>query len=212
MVCPTSGVVIGVDFDNTIASYDHVLHKVAVQHGLVPARFPTSKREIRDAIRRRAGGEEEWQRLQAQIYGPMMGEATLMEGVEDFLARCRRRGSKVFIVSHKSEFARLDATGTNLRGAALSWMEEKGLFKTEVSGLTRRDVFFEATRADKVERIRQLRCTHFIDDLHDVFLEDTFPAGVSKLLFSTCSGGGGGREMEPPTGNWREIADRIIHG
>ena len=35
-----------------------------------------------------------------------------------------------------------------------------------------------------MERIRQLKCTHFIDDLEETFLEAGFPDGVQKILYA----------------------------
>ena len=37
------------------------------------------------------------------------------------------------------------------------------------------------------ERIRALGCTHFIDDLEEVFLEPSFPSDVHKILFVSWS-------------------------
>jgi hypothetical protein len=46
------------------------------------------------------------------------------------------------------------------------------------------NVFFEATRAEKIGRIRTLGCTHFIDDLTEVFAEKSFPKHIRKFLFT----------------------------
>lgn len=174
---------IGIDFDNTIVGYSSIIHEVAVQRGLIDRSFRKEKKDIRDRIRRLPDGENEWQKVQGVVYGPRMGEAELMEGVAGFLDACRQHPTEVYIVSHKTEYARFDATGTNLRSAAAAWMEEKGFFAEEGLGLSRRDVFFESTRGQKIERIRDLRCTHFIDDLEEVFAEDSFPDPVEKILY-----------------------------
>ena len=39
---------IGLDFDNTIVTYDSLFHKVATEQGLVPASLPVSKLAVRD--------------------------------------------------------------------------------------------------------------------------------------------------------------------
>jgi hypothetical protein len=72
----------------------------------------------------------------------------------------------------------------DLRRAARGWMESKNFFGANGCGLSPESVFFEATRAGKVDTIRALGCTHFIDDLAEVFAEPNFPPGVSKLLFA----------------------------
>jgi hypothetical protein len=45
-------------------------------------------------------------------------------------------------------------------------------------------VYFESTRMDKIERIKKLKCTHFVDDLEEVFIEESFPSGVKKILYA----------------------------
>ncbi len=178
------GPVIGIDFDNTIAAYDAVFHTAAVQRGLITNSTAVAKTSIRDAIRQRSAGELDWQRLQAEVYGPRMPQAHLLDGVLPFLHSCRSRSWPVYVVSHKTQFARRDESGTDLRQAALVWMQSQKLFDVESTGLGPERVFFEDTRPAKVDRIRQLACTHFIDDLEEVFLEEGFPRGVTGILLT----------------------------
>ena len=175
---------IGLDFDNTIAGYDELIHRVALEKNLIDPGIPPNKRAVRDHIRTRQSGEIEWQMLQGVVYGPRMGEALLFDGVRDFLRQCRQMGASTFIVSHKTEFANFDPTQTPLRKAALSWMEAKGFFLADGLGLSRADVYFEATRQEKIGRIQQLGCTHFVDDLEEIFREDGFPETTMKVLFA----------------------------
>lgn len=174
--------IIGVDFDNTVVGYDALMREVGLKRGLLPPESGKSKKEIRDIIRSLPAGESEWQKLQAIVYGPRMGEAELIEGVQTFFRLCRENKVTTFIVSHKTEYAGCDGERINLRAAALSWMEKNSFF--ERLGLSPASVHFEATRAAKLDRIRRLRCTHFIDDLEETFLEALFPASVEKILYS----------------------------
>jgi hypothetical protein len=57
--------VVGIDLDNTLVSYDQVLHRAAVDRGLIGAGTGVGKRAVRDEIRLGPGGEVEWQKLQA---------------------------------------------------------------------------------------------------------------------------------------------------
>ena len=127
--------VIGVDFDNTIVTYDNLIHKVAVERGLISPKAIKSKKHIRGNIRQLPNGEIEWQRLQAAVYGPRMEEAKLIDGIQRFFQSCRYHRAKVYVISHKTEFAKMDMTETNLRGAALAWMERNRFFN--VDGLAR---------------------------------------------------------------------------
>jgi hypothetical protein len=176
--------VVGIDFDNTLVSYDELIHRVAIDRGLIGGETEIAKRLVRDRIRLRPGGEIEWQKLQALVYGPLMSQARPIAGAGDFVRACRGRGFRVYIVSHKTEFAGYDETGTNLRDAALAWMASHGFFAADGLGFDPAQIFFEGTRDAKIERIRALGCTHFIDDLAEVFLEPGFPPTVRKLLYS----------------------------
>jgi len=185
----SGSLVIGVDFDNTIATYDELLHRQALEQGLISKDVAKNKMEVRDTVRMLPEGEIQWQTLQGLVYGPKMKEARICEGVGHFFHECRQRQIKVFIVSHKTEFANYDDTRTNLRQSALEWMTENRFFEIDGFGLSQEDVFFEATRREKVQRIAQLGCTHFIDDLTEVFDDDGFPNAVGKILYSPNSAG-----------------------
>jgi hypothetical protein len=174
--------VIGIDLDNTLACYDEIFHRAACQEGLIAPDVSQSKERIRDAIRLLPDGETQWTRLQAIVYGPRMSEARLFEGAAEFLRHCAANGVRTLIVSHKTPFAMLDGTRVDLRKAALEWLDASGFFGDY--GIAREDVFFEATRAEKIERIRSERCTHFIDDLAEVFAESAFPSEIVKVLFA----------------------------
>src|SRR5579862_7521958 len=97
--------VVGIDFDNTIAGYDELLHEVAVERGLISAEVACNKKAIRDTIRALPEGELGWRALQSIIYGARMGEARLLDGVREFIAECRHMGIRVYVVSHKTEYA-----------------------------------------------------------------------------------------------------------
>ena len=175
---------IGLDFDNTIAGYDKVFSRAAVCEGLLSPSEANSKREVRDALRQHPDGEREWMRLQGRAYGAHMDEATLIEGVAEFLTTCRNNDISICIVSHKTEFGHFDPDRISLRDAARTWMSANGFFDSDLFGLTADMVFFEATRKEKVCRIAKLGCTHFVDDLEEVFLESGFPDKTKRYLFT----------------------------
>jgi hypothetical protein len=179
--------IIGLDFDNTLVSYDDVIYSAAVERGLIPQDMRRSKNDIRNRIRLVPDGEIEWQRLQALVYGPKMGEARLIKGVQTFFGLCKRHKVRVYIISHKTEFADFDETGINLRIAALAWMRRNKFFEVDGLGLSQGTVYFESTRREKIERIKNLGCTHFIDDLEETFLEENFPKDVEKILYAPYS-------------------------
>lgn len=174
---------IGVDLDNTIVSYDEVIAQAAGEMGLIGPEVLRSKKAIRDAIRKLNDGEILWQKLQAEIYGPRIAQARLIEGVADFFKECRKRRVGVYIISHKTEFANYDTTGTNLRTSAMNWLSQHGFFSPDDLGLNRDRVFWGSTRREKIQHIRSLQCSCFIDDLEETYMEEYFPANVTKILY-----------------------------
>ena len=118
----SAGLRIGLDFDNTIITYDDVFLSTARERGLVGADFTGRKQAIRDAIRLLPDGELSWQKLQGQVYGKGLAQASMFEGVDAFLRRCLLNKVPVVIVSHKTEFGHHDPDRVNLRDAARDWM------------------------------------------------------------------------------------------
>ena len=208
--CREQSITVGVDFDNTLVCYDTLFYRVAVERGLIRSQTSPIKKLVRDSIRELPEGEIEWQKLQAVVYGPRIGEATPAPGSSEFLEKCARHNIKVKIISHKTEYANYDETGTNLRHAAVSWLEQHRFFDGPSCGLSKGDVYFESTRKDKLDRIGRLGCTHFIDDLEEIFLEESFPTGVATLLYAPTS-----LTSVPATvevaGDWRQLTEHLFH-
>jgi len=217
---------IGIDFDNTIAAYDALFVDAARRlFGLVMMVPPTgggsAKTAIRDALRAEAGGEQRWQALQAEVYGRRMAEAEPMPGVEAFLQAACERGLSVRIISHKTRHAAADPGGVDLHRASLDWLEARGLLDTRRTGLDRGHVHFEQTRGAKILRIAETGCTHFIDDLREVLTDPTFPRGVRRYLFGHTADidglcapkslAGTGSGAIRAFASWHEISDDILH-
>ena len=171
---------IGLDFDNTVAIYDRLLHTCAVEHYGMPRDVPAGKKAIRGWFWSQKDGNTPWTELQGVMYGTRIGEADLAPGLEELLLECARRGVRVGVVSHKTEFPALGPR-VSLREAAKGFLEVRGFF-TKL-GLDRKDVFFESTLQAKVERVLTEGHGAFVDDLPDVFAHPGFPAGVTKVLY-----------------------------
>ena len=202
---------IGIDFDNTIITYDEVFRASARARGLIEEGFGGTKQAVRDFIRLQPDGELAWQKLQGQVYGQGIGDAGMCEGVDGFLRRCREARAMVFIVSHKTEFGHYDPARVNLRKAALDWMTTRGFFRPDGYGIAAENVFFEGTRAEKLARIKTLDCTYFIDDLEEVLSDPAFPPGVTRILFSD----GQAAPSAAPyivCPSWRQIEEHVFRG
>ncbi len=168
---------IGVDFDNTIVSYDGVFHKIALEKNLIPAELNSSKDSVRNHLRA-ADREAEWTALQGHVYGARMDAARPYPGVREFFKRCMAQDIPVFIVSHKTRHPFLGEKH-DLHGSAHNWLAAQGFFDTTGVGLSETAVFFELTKEAKMARIGALDCTIFIDDLPEFLARRHFLPGSS---------------------------------
>ena len=197
---------IGVDFDNTLVGYDELIYEVARDRGLVNEEIPRRKQAIRDVIRQSAGGDRAWQEVQTVVYGERIAQAQVIDGVEDFLQQCQTRGIKVVVISHKTDLAGGLRPEVNLRAAAMAWMTRHRFFEPGGLGFSPADIYFESSRLEKVARIHQVGCTHFIDDLEETFLEASFSSGVEPILYRAH----GGTSILPGVkafATWRQISE-----
>ena len=180
---------VGLDFDNTIVSYDGLFHKVALEGGWIPPDLRVSKVCVRDHLRL-IGKEGVWTEMQGLVYGARMAEAEAFPGVKEFLFWAQAEGISVSIVSHKTRYPFLGPK-YDLHLAARDWIAAwlhdatRPLVKPE-------NVFFELTKEDKVRRIGEVDCGLYVDDLPEILLAQEFPPSTTKVLFD-------------PDGNHRDI-------
>lgn len=198
---------IGVDFDNTIVCYDHLLHGFAVERGWIPQDVAATKHAVREHLRS-SGDEDRWTELQGFVYGKLILQATPFPGVLEFFRACRGRRVEVAIISHRT---RLPFRGPqlNLHEAARNWLETHGFFDADGIGLNEDRVFFEETWEQKLSRIASAGCSHFIDDLPEFLDQPMFPADVQRTLFDP-HGGHVGPLGFGRVGSWLEIAELLL--
>jgi hypothetical protein len=207
----TLGMRIGLDFDNTIVTYDDVFRDAAASFAEVAANVGRQKRDVRDYLRGLPDGELTWQRLQGYVYGKGISGAKMFDGVGRFLHRCRAERAEVVIVSHKTEFGHHDPDRVNLRDAARGWMAANGFFADDGYAIPAANLFFETTRAEKLRRIASLDCHCFVDDLEEVLDDPDFPPGVERILFSPTDL----PDHRPPYAvcrSWDEIEGLVFRG
>ncbi len=178
---------IGVDFDNTIICYDEQFHRCAVEWGFINPGFLADKSAIRHAVRLLHDGEKKWQRLQAEIYGVRVQSAQMMDGFKEFAKICRENRVTLYIVSHKTKYPSQNEYEVDLRHAALLWMNSESLFDRHEYRLERENIYFENTRAEKIDRVNELECEVFIDDLEEVLSDKGLSDSIEKILLSKSS-------------------------
>ena len=170
---------LGLDFDNTLISYDQLFRRVALDKALIPEATPPQKNAVRDYLREQ-GIEDEWTRLQGEVYGSRILEAEPYPGMQAALKGLSDRQIPMCIVSHKTHTPFLGEPW-DLHAAARSWLEQQGFHDPNRMGWSEDQVFFELTKEAKVARIVALGCTHYVDDLPDILV--MLPDKVEKILF-----------------------------
>ena len=198
---------IGLDFDNTIVSYDELFHKVAVEQGAVPPETPINKVAVRDYLRR-ADREDEWTAMQGYVYGARMHEAVAYAGLSAALRHAVTAGHQLCIVSHKTRHPFMGPQ-YDLHAAARGWIEqhlagEAGLIDTA-------NIYFELTKTEKIARIAALECDVFVDDLPEILLADNFSPTVARVLFDPeANHADGATNALYRLKRWQEFPDLLV--
>ena len=93
--------VLGLDFDNTLVSYDELFHQLAAEKQLIKEEFPRNKLKIRDYLRSK-GKDEEFTLLQGEVYGLRILEAKPADGAISALKEIHKRNIPMILISHKT--------------------------------------------------------------------------------------------------------------
>ena len=185
---------IGVDFDNTIVSYDKVFHKVALEQSLIKSNLNISKIAVRDYLREK-GQNNIWTELQGYVYGERMLDADIFSGFINFLTFARKNSIEVSIISHKTIYPYL-GNKYNLHDSAREFIS-KLMTDQNINLVNKKNIFFELTQEKKVLRISQQSCDFFIDDLPEIFALHDFPKKTKKILFD-------------PDMNYKNFVDGVV--
>ena len=208
--------IIGIDLDNTIIDYRNAFWATGLSMGIFTEsdknsfsikdkRLP-NKNEIKNRLIYEKNDNYKWESLQGQVYGRYIQNAAIYPGVANFILHCKRRGVKVNILSHKTEFGHHDKSQTPLRKAALNFLKQNELLSGDY-GIQEKDIFFFDTRHKKVNKIKELNCTYFIDDLPEVFREESFPENTTEILFDIQSE----HTMNYTFNSWRGINEFVFN-
>ena len=189
---------IGIDFDNTIAIYSDVFRKVALKNKLIAKNGFGTKAELRKKIIFEKNVEV-WKKLQGQVYGAYMHNASPSKYLNEFILKAQILESKIFIVSHKTEFGHYDEKKIKLRDEAIRWIKKKGYLKNI-------KIFFENSIPEKIERINSLKLDYFIDDLEIILNHKLISKKTKKILFCENIN----NSVSKKGYNWLQIKDLIF--
>lgn len=192
---------IGLDFDNTIVSYDRLFHAVAIEQKLIPGDLAVSKLAVRDHLRA-VDQEDAWTEIQGYVYGKRMSEAQAYPGVGEFLRSARDASVDLYIVSHKTRHPFIGPR-YDLHVAARAWVDTQ-LQDEQGPLIPPANVFFELTKDAKLQRITSLGCDWFLDDLPEILLAPGFPLDTQAILFDFAGIHTNANDMKYVS-SWREM-------
>lgn len=195
---------IGFDFDNTIACYDRAIARLADEIFDLPDDVPRTKIGLRDYLRQQ-GREPEWTAFQGALYGPGMRYAEPFEGAIETMNQLKTCTHEMAIVSHRS-LNPYAGPSYNLHQAAREWiagrLQNHGLF-------TDGRIYFLETREAKIATIRQLGCNVFLDDLPEVLNTPSFPADTLGVLFDPVSDETHGGTNRTTISRWHQLLNLL---
>ena len=173
--------IVGFDFDNTLINYTNSFKELARKKKIVPKEINIDKISIRNYLRNK-NLEHEWTILQGEVYGNSIMQAEIYEGVKESFKFLLKKNNKIKIISHKTQFPYMGKK-VDLRLSAKKWIEKELLNEISCINFSQADIFFENTINEKVQRIEELGCDIYVDDLPEIL--DLIPNKIQKILFSS---------------------------
>jgi hypothetical protein len=168
----------GFDLDNTLIDYSNSVQEYCSHKGLVECKTIDS---LRTLLRESDKTGRLWQLAQGWLYTDGLSYARPGQGAVELCEFLRNSNFELLIVSHKTTHTPVFCGQKPLREIATKWIKSGDLANYF---LDNEKIYYEATRASKVERIQKLKFNYFVDDLVEVFQEPGFPKDVTSFLLS----------------------------
>ena len=114
---------LGLDFDNTLISYDLIFYETAREFKLIPKELKKTKTAIRNFLISQ-NKEYKFTELQGEVYGSKIMNANQTDGMFEALKFIQNKGYELVIVSHKTKNP-IIGPKYNLHKSALNMAREK---------------------------------------------------------------------------------------
>ena len=171
---------VGIDFDNTLVNYDRSFYDLAYEKDLIPLGLEKSKNAVRKFLRDK-GKDEYFSLLQGEIYGPKILKAKPAKGCIKAIQSMQKSGFNIFIVSHKTRFP-YKGPKFDLHDSAEKWLDYYSFFSLDGANINKDNIFFNASKDEKIDKLHNLNCNFFIDDLPEIL--DLINNDVKKILYN----------------------------
>ena len=168
----------GFDLDNTLIDYSVAVQKYCLNEGLDECKTLDG---LRILLRESDKTGRLWQLAQGWLYTDGLSYARSGHGAVELCEFLRNSNFELMIVSHKTTHTPDFCGKKPLREIATNWINSSNLADYFLGN---EQIYYEATRALKVERIQKLNFNYFVDDLMEVFQDPGFPQDVSSFLLS----------------------------
>jgi len=168
----------GFDLDNTLIDYSNAVQEYCSIKGLDECKTLDS---LRILLRESDKTGRLWQLAQGWLYTDGLAYAKPGQGAVELCEFLRISNFELLIVSHKTTHTPVFCGQKPLREIATKWINSSELADYFLGN---EQIYYEATRASKVERIQKLELNYFVDDLIEVFQEPAYPKAVTSFLLS----------------------------
>ena len=102
-------------------------------------------------------------------------------GVLNFLEWAKDVDIEIYIISHKTKHPFLGPK-YDLHYSAFEWIKKNIKYK-QGDYFKNNQIYFETKKELKIEKIKELACDFFVDDLPEILLDTNFPLKTKKILF-----------------------------
>jgi hypothetical protein len=194
---------IALDLDNCIICYDRAFLAAAERSGCAPAKSAAVGKEAVKAAAFERGGNELWTRLQGEVYGTGIHEASFFAGCREFVDRALALGESLVILSHKTKYPALGPQ-VDLRAAAWKFLQDN-----DFPIGSHMPAHFCDTREEKVALLGELGCRAIVDDLPVIYRTPLFPTQTLFVLFDP-SNAHAEWNATPRVGSWREASHLLL--
>jgi hypothetical protein len=173
--------IFGFDFDNTLINYDKIFYNHAIKKKFISKNVKKNKKSIKEYLIKKKNFLE-WKKLQSRVYSQEINKAKPNKELIVILKLLKKKNITFYIVSHKTKYPYYGKK-KNLHMISKKWLNNN-IFNKK-NNLGRGKYFFETTIKKKINRIKKLKITHFIDDLKEII--DLIPDAVVKILYKKNS-------------------------
>lgn len=174
----TSSKRFGFDLDNTIVDYSASVERYCLDNSLKMCKTIV---ELRELLQEADDSGHLWQIAQGWLYTDGLTYAKLAEGAIELCEYLRVNNFELFIVSHKTTHTPIFYGYKPLRDVATNWISSGGLSNYFP---TTENIYYEASRELKINRIKSLHLDYFIDDLVQIFQDHNYPKEIVSFLIS----------------------------